>query len=140
MSSLAAPFTNSGTVAPSGGAGGSGFLLINGFYTQTAGGAMDFTLGGGSNSVLVENVFAESIANFQAGSVIDASFFAGFDPSSGCAATFGVCETFDIFDTEALGASAASGTSRSICPRFRPAFSGSRWTRTMTRSTWSSTA
>ena len=110
MSSVAAPFTNSGTVAPSGGAGGSGFLLINGFYTQTAGGAMDFTLGGGSNSVLVENVFAESIANFQAGSVIDASFFAGFDPSSGCAATFGVCETFDIFDTEALGALSGTAT------------------------------
>jgi len=99
-------FTNSGTIAP-GGAGGPALLIINGFYTQASGAAMDFTLGGGQNAVEIENTFAESIANFQAGSVIDASFLSGFDPSSGCATTFGVCETFDVFDTEdILGATA----------------------------------
>jgi len=96
--------TNAGTIAP-GVAGGSGQLTVNGYYSQTSGGAMDFTLGGGTDKVLVENLIAAPIANFQAGSLIDASWSTGFDPSSGCTAVFAVfavCESFTIFETDGL--------------------------------------
>ena len=93
--------TNAGTIAP-GVAGGPGQVTINGYYTQTSGGAMDFTLGGGTDEVLVENTIAAPIADFQPDSVIDAMLLSGFDPSSGCTDVFGVCESFAVFETDDL--------------------------------------
>ncbi|MGA7915656.1 MAG: hypothetical protein WCA00_10505 [Candidatus Acidiferrales bacterium] len=93
--------TNAGTIAP-GVAGGPGQLTIDGYYTQSSGGAMDFTLGGGTDELLVENTIAASIADFQPDSVIDAMLLSGFDPSSGCTDVFGVCESFAIFETDDL--------------------------------------
>jgi fibronectin-binding autotransporter adhesin len=92
---------NAGTIAP--GVGGAGLLVVNGIYAQSAGGVLDFALGGTGDfsQMFVENPesFSQTIASFDRGSIIDASFFGGFDPSSGCATTFGVCESFNIFET-----------------------------------------
>jgi fibronectin-binding autotransporter adhesin len=101
---------NSGTIAPSGPSGG-GFLTINGYYTQNPGAAMDFALGSNSSQVLVlNNVTSGAIANFDPNSVFVASLLAGFDPSTGCSAVFGVCESFTVFQTDgALGNDTFSG-------------------------------
>jgi hypothetical protein len=89
---------NAGVVAP--GLGAPGTLTIDGTYTQTSNftsgtGVLDFLLGGGQAgqySVLDVTEFAL----FDTGSIIEAEFFNGFDPSADCGPTFGVCDSFDV--------------------------------------------
>jgi len=102
---------NAGTIAPTG-AGGSALYAINGLYRQADGGALDFTLGGGANQIIVENDLVNgSIATFDPGSVFEASLLAGFDPSTGCSTVFGVCESFTVFETEGGAGDTFSGFS-----------------------------
>jgi hypothetical protein len=88
---------NGGVLAP--GLGAPGTLTINGTYTQssnfTSTGILDFALGGGQPGQYSQ-LGVSDFALFDAGSIIEADFFNGFDPSADCATVSGVCDTFDI--------------------------------------------
>ncbi len=84
---------NSGIVTP--GVNAPGTLTINGIYSQAYNGTTDFLLGGGQAGQYSQ-LNVNGFAFFDSGSVIDASFFNGFDPSAACADVTGVCEMFDV--------------------------------------------
>ena len=97
--------TNSGTLAP--GEDAPGQITIEGAYQQRSGGVLDFELGGAGagefSQLLIEGDDPHDLipaATFDPGSSIDAELFGGFDPSSGCTTTFGVCESFVLVDVE----------------------------------------
>jgi hypothetical protein len=94
---------NYGTLAP--GLDAPGSITINGKYEGLSGSALDFELGGtgaGQFSQLdvigTDPTGVDTFASFATGTTIDADFYGGFDPSSGCTTVFGVCESFDVLD------------------------------------------
>lgn len=100
-------FTNvGGKVTP--GLDAPGTLSLIGNYSQTAitgstpvPGSIDFLLGGGQSGQY--SAFDISgFATFDQGSVLQAEFFNGFDPSADCPTAFGLCDTFDVLDSSGL--------------------------------------
>jgi len=121
--------TNNGTLTPGLGTGGQ--IAISGKYEQGAGGALEVDLGGTGagqfSQLVVEGDDPHSVipvAYFDPGSTIDAEFVSGFDPSSGCATTFGVCESWVIAETEA---GAISGFSNLTLDALSALPSGFEW-------------